>query len=315
MRINTLALAAVAAPAAVMAWGDVGHRTVGYLAAKYLSPGAIELYGSLLANDQGFDISDAATWADTIKQKMPWSSPYHYINPVFDDPPNNCNVTWPSDCPEKKGCVVSAIVNYTSIVLDRSSSHIDRKNATMFLLHLIGDLHQPLHVTGYKTGGNDVEPICWNHEPPETGGSCGGRLNLHSVWDTRIPHKLRGLPTSLDNPAEKVAAATWAEDLFARQQRTTAISECDRIDAGAECILGWARESNALVCDAVLARGEDWILSNDLSDEYFEENKHVVDDQIGKAGVRLAAWLNAIAVVAPPDDSKEPEMVGGGGDL
>lgn len=79
MRFDVIAGLALAVPVA-NAWGDVGHRTVGYLAEKHLSPKAAALVDNLLANNRGFDISDAACWADTVKRKWPWSSPLHYIS-------------------------------------------------------------------------------------------------------------------------------------------------------------------------------------------------------------------------------------------
>ncbi|KAM7215673.1 S1/P1 nuclease [Rhypophila decipiens] len=297
-----------AAPALVTAWGDVGHRTVGYLAEKYFTPKAAAIYTELLANDQGYDISDAATWADTIKPKMPWTKPWHYINPKGDAPPHNCTVEWPDDCKDKKGCIVSAILNYTNILLDTSDQDkrkVDRKNATMFLLHLIGDLHQPLHATGFEEGGNGVK-VCWNREPNPT---CEhSNLNLHSVWDGRILHKLRGLPVSMDNPREKVAARQWADELFERLQGDAKTrgpdDECADVNAGEECILRWTKESNALVCSHVLARGVQFFYEHDLAEEYYEENKELAEEQVVKAGVRLAAWLNAIAEQIQPEEDE-----------
>ncbi|CAI0652727.1 unnamed protein product, partial [Colletotrichum noveboracense] len=144
MRLST-ALLACAVPS-VLSWGNVGHRTVGYLAEKYLTDEAAALVGKLLANDRNYDISDAATWADTLRGHMGWASKYHYINPR-DDPPNLCGMKYPQDCPSS-GCVISAIQNYTAQILDTSLPLINRKNATMFVIHFLGDIHQPLHATG-----------------------------------------------------------------------------------------------------------------------------------------------------------------------
>jgi hypothetical protein len=79
MRSLLLIVAAATAPLAVHAWGDVGHRTVGYLASKYLSDSAKDWANELLKNDQGFDISDAAVWADVVKHKRPYTAEWHYI--------------------------------------------------------------------------------------------------------------------------------------------------------------------------------------------------------------------------------------------
>ncbi|KAK0647127.1 S1/P1 nuclease [Cercophora newfieldiana] len=295
MRFEVFATLALVVPGTI-AWGGLGHRTVAYLAKKHLTDEAVSLFDQILKNDFGYDYSDAATWADTVKRSMPWSSPFHYINPEKDNPPETCEVTWSSDCP-KKGCVVSAIANYTSIVLSTNQSPIQRKNATMFIMHLIGDLHQPLHAIGWKTGGNELEGLCWKRLPPSGRDRCAGDLNLHAVWDARLAHRLRGLPVSLDTALEKQAAAQWADDLFSQQQAAGGAGgagECAELGT-TDCIVGWTKESNALVCSHVLKRGERWILKNDLSEEYFEENWEVVESQIAKAGLRLAAWMNAIA--------------------
>lgn len=63
----------------VFAWGDLGHRIVALLAQKYLSSDTQQLLDSILQNDQGYDFSDAAVWADTIKNKRPQTKEWHYI--------------------------------------------------------------------------------------------------------------------------------------------------------------------------------------------------------------------------------------------
>ena len=73
----------------VFAYGDLGHRTVGYVAEKHLSPGAKLLFDHLLANPNNYDYSDAAVWADSQKRRWHWSSPYHYISmcwPFYSKP-------------------------------------------------------------------------------------------------------------------------------------------------------------------------------------------------------------------------------------
>jgi hypothetical protein len=147
MHFATFATLSIAAPG-VLAWGDLGHRTVGYLARKHLSDEAISLFDRILANEFNYDYSDAATWADTVTRSMPWSKPFHYISrqatssmahvisltradPKKDHPPETCEVNWPSDCP-KEGCIVSAIANYVSptdpfICLNLSADQLVRR--------------------------------------------------------------------------------------------------------------------------------------------------------------------------------------------
>jgi hypothetical protein len=82
MRLFIVAVALLSLPKYGACWSDLGHRTVAYIAEKYLTKGAAEYVADILANDQGFDFSDAATWADTIKRgakARPWTKEWHYI--------------------------------------------------------------------------------------------------------------------------------------------------------------------------------------------------------------------------------------------
>lgn len=165
----------------------------------------------------------------------------------------------------------------------------------MFVIHFLGDIHQPLHATGLLRGGNDIRPVCWRRQPTRA-GVCTGPMSLHSVWDTQIPHRICGLPPHMSVAQEKAAAAAWAADLHLRhgQSGVNTTGQCIDLDTGS-CAVGWATESNALVCSHVLKPGLAWLKSHDLSEAYFDQTWEVVDDVIGKAGVRLGAWMNAIA--------------------
>lgn len=80
MRLSEIVLAALSVSGYVAAYSDMGHRTVALLARKYLSDDAVAYYNDLLANTQGFEWDDAATWADTVKRKRPYSSTWHFIS-------------------------------------------------------------------------------------------------------------------------------------------------------------------------------------------------------------------------------------------
>ncbi len=118
----------LAAP--VLGWGDLGHRTVGYVAQRYLSTQASAWVGQVLANEDGYDISDAAVWADAIRHRRPYSAGWHFIGEFLfhgctdkayetqdaeDDPPNTCGVALNRDCAGKGSCIVAAITNQASI--------------------------------------------------------------------------------------------------------------------------------------------------------------------------------------------------------
>lgn len=94
----------------VSCWGEIGHRTIGYLAEKYFDQAGAALVEELIAPDKKFDISDAAVWADLQKWKWPYTKPWHFVD-AKDDPPAACGVNYNSDCPEDDGCIIGAIRN------------------------------------------------------------------------------------------------------------------------------------------------------------------------------------------------------------
>ena len=79
MRFINLIFIALSFAQGVLSWSDLGHRTVALLAQKYLTDSASELFNSILANDRGFDFSDAATWSDTVKRPRPFTKTWHFV--------------------------------------------------------------------------------------------------------------------------------------------------------------------------------------------------------------------------------------------
>jgi hypothetical protein len=205
------------------------------------------------------------------------------------------------------------------IILDTDASLSARKNATMFVMHLMGDLHQPLHLVNYEVGGNNIKPICFGHPYPE----CASSLNLHAVWDARIIHKLRKLRVTLTEDQERGAAKLWAEELHASKpspRHSSASGEKEEdwigvdIDTKVRGMLAKvargegderstiedelhlaAVRSNSLACSSALARGKTWLLKHDLGKEYYDENWPIVESQIKLAGSRLSGVMNFLA--------------------
>lgn len=189
--------------------------------------------------------------------------------------------------------------------MDPHTNFRTRNEALKFILHFIGDIHQPLHAEDLSRGGNDI-PVAFD-------GHRTQRTNLHSVWDSAIARKLNGLKFDAHATEEKPAAAKWAKALA---ERTNAVgltspdvsTECANITNPNQCGIEWATESNKLVCQYVLAPGLDWVKDNDLGGEYYEGAVHVVELQIARAGVRLAAWVNAIAAVSAAQSTPKVEL-------
>jgi hypothetical protein len=170
--------------------------------------------------------------------------------------------------------------------LDPDTTFRTRNEALKFILHFIGDIHQPLHAEDLSRGGNDI-PVAFD-------GHRTQRTNLHSVWDSAIARKLNGLNFDAHATEEKPAAAKWAKALAERTKAASLTSP----DVSTEC----SNLTDPNQC------GIEWVKDNDLGGEYYEGAVHVVELQIARAGVRLAAWINAIAAVTAEQNSLKDEL-------
>jgi hypothetical protein len=288
----------------VQSWGEIGHRAVGYLAQKHLNPAGLALFNELIKSDAKFDISDGAVWADLQTWRWPYTKPWHYID-AKDNPPRTCKVNYNADCPKDQGCIVSAIKNMTARVNDASLSQEEQSNALKFLLHFVGDIHQPLHTEDTCRGGNGIM-VHWGRR----------EVKLHGVWDKEIIHKLLKYkkPTGPDpdNVYDKFLANGWAttlyEDSALNVGHADIAAECTDVTTPEKCAVKWATEANKFICSYVLkdgtnnarAKEEDnchwnWSGPDDVSLEYYEGAVPIVESQIKRAGMRLGAWVNGLA--------------------
>jgi hypothetical protein len=161
--VAMLATACVCSP--VHAWGAEGHRLIGELAESQLTPAARAEVSRLLALEPGASLSSIATWADEIRSRE--TAPWHYVNP----PPGNCSYERARDC-EDGQCAVDALIAQVAILQSRDKDE-QRLIALKWVVHLVGDVHQPLHA-GFKgdKGGNLYQLQAF-----------GRGTNLHSLWD------------------------------------------------------------------------------------------------------------------------------------
>ena len=164
------------------AWGPKGHRIIAEIAQSRLSPAVKVQVRKLLGDD---DLAAVANWADEIKAERPETSGWHFV----DIPLDSAGFSAPRDCyrPDHRhllseqdhhNCIVDRIEMFQRVLADESASREKRIEALKFLIHFVGDVHQPLHAIGEARGGNEIHVI-------EFGSTeCGGRsCNLHFVWD------------------------------------------------------------------------------------------------------------------------------------
>lgn len=291
-----VALAAVCSWDSLHAWGGQGHRLVGLIAANHLSRTAKQNVAWLL---DGQSLADVSSWADQQVTDWQQTAPWHYLN----IPPDASGYDRDRDCPRQPGvaagaradqwrdCAVDRIIYMEKRVADRELDRADRATALKYLVHFIGDLHQPFHALGVGRGGNDVlvrvfgVSNCGPSTPLGTtpslsrGGNDPARpplpCNLHSVWDGRlIAH--RDLPDKAYVPVlEKlIAQKGW----FSQPVGTPE---------------DWAEQSWAL--------GKAALVKNDtnIDEAYYQRHIGVIDERLALGGVRLAAVLNRVFVTAP----------------
>lgn len=192
-----LPIAMMSLPAPAHAWGCKGHQVVALLAEMHLSPHALAMAKKILAEgpidpslsryckEGGADpLADASTWPDDIRGIRPEASPWHYI----DIPRGTKLHDVEKYCDAKEGCVTRAIRDDIAVLRSTDAGPQKRADALRFLIHFVGDLHQPLHaVTNNDQGGNCVPVAFFDTLPqlrnPQTESYVP---NLHGVWDTNI---------------------------------------------------------------------------------------------------------------------------------
>lgn len=230
------------------AWGADGHRLVAELAEAQLTPEVRAEVNRLLAGVPGATLASVSTWADEVRS--PTTAAWHYVNPRAGD----CSYVRARDCPDGR-CSIEA-VNRQFEVLRSSRSDDERVKALKWVVHLVADLHQPLHA-GFRSdkGGNSVQLQAF-----------GRGTNLHAVWDGGLlRHRREGF-----------------EELMQRA-KASGPARRESLDAAA-----WASES----CRIVVSPGF-YPEKRTVGLEYAQQWDATLLERLGSAGHRLAAALNS----------------------
>jgi len=171
----------------VVGWGAVGHEITGTIAQMYLFDSTVAALSHVLPAYAKNHLAAVATWADQIKFRMRWSSQLHFVNGVGDHPGDHCVFGEQGWQGNENINVLAGIRNTTDWLRDGKDGE---EEALKFLVHFLGDLHQPLHLTGRNKGGNN-DKVRWD-----------GRLaKFHAVWDSQIIAKqIRITPKKYERP-------------------------------------------------------------------------------------------------------------------
>jgi len=225
-----------------------------------------------------------STWADEVREDKTWkwTAPLHYV----DTADWACTFDYDDDCDDDM-CVVGALHNFTKQINPSSKMRprgsIDwQKDSLKFVIHFVGDCHQPLHVSfASDEGGNKIE-----------GTFEGKKDNLHAVWDTAIITKR--MSDDFDGDQDEYTAYLLGQVQGPWADMALQWSACEG-DA-LECSDDWATETAGIACThAYKDQNGDIIPDNfDLGDDYYNFNSGVVDQQLAKAAVRLSATLQRV---------------------
>jgi len=256
----TLAIALQTATPA-WAWGRLGHRVIARLAERHMTPDAKAAVAALLS--PGESLADASLWADENRGRLPETAPWHYVDVPLDQP--RYEARFSGDVPSK-GCVVDKISEFRAAVKDKSKPVEERRFALRFLIHLVEDLHMPLHVgENHDRGGNDTQVTF-----------CDEGTNMHRLWDTGM---IERFSQSEDD---------WLKEL-------TVLASPQSLETTSEgAVEDWATESLLAARAAYLVpgTGKRIMSGQKLGDEYQARHLPVVRQRLCRAGLRLAMVLN-----------------------
>jgi hypothetical protein len=282
------------APRPAFAWGDEGHEIIALVAERFLDPAVRERIAAMLAADTdhltAHDIASEATWADRYRdsdrrgsgQHYGQTYQWHFVDIELGDPnldracfghPPLPAGTVASNGPAQ-ACVVDKIEQFAAELADPRTDPEERLVALKFILHLVGDLHQPLHAADdHDAGGNRKRVTADGFRPG----------NLHHFWDTEWVRRLG------DDPREIANALT------------AAVSDEQRQVWSRGTVSDWAMESFAV------ARKDAYGLLPEpstrgfyvLDARYIEAAVRDVQAQLSRAGVRLAVVFNKVLGPGP----------------
>jgi hypothetical protein len=255
MRIPLVLLAL--APS-LLGWGNEGHSLIARIAGEQLTPAARARVLALLGPDK--PLASIASWADEVRRSRAESGPWHFIDIQIADR----HLDMARDCP-KNDCVIAKIAAFQSVLRDPAATPLQQREALMFIVHFVGDMHQPLHCSDNHDRGGNGQRVHFN----------GRDTNLHSVWDSGLLGRM---------PAEDQLFAIYSPESKRRARKWDKGTPAD-----------WAdeihRKSVKITYGKLPKAAPGAILP--LGGKYEKAAGSLLREQIEKAGARLAFVLNS----------------------
>ena len=250
------------------AWGAERHQLSGMIAQQLLTPDARQAVERIIPRA---DFAELSTWMDVhkqaLKRSLPGSDRWHYqdIAACDGEPEPSC---------ADGNCAGPQIERLSLVLADHAASQANRAQALTFLIHLVGDIHQPLHAADNQDHGGNLVKV----SARKAGWHAA---NLHALWDTTLV-------------AESVGDTRPADWIARQTERYASDSASWRQGRAAD----WLEESNQIARVAVYQPLPDFRCAEPargtevLSASYLERGQRVVEQQVFKAGVRIAMVIN-----------------------
>lgn len=243
----------------LISWGVTGHRTIAKIAENHLTPKAKAAVQELLGNES---MADVAPWADEVRSSPEYrlTAPWHFLNLPL-------GLSYPEFQKKVEGMsesnVYSALHQCEQELTDKNTTRAQKIVALKFVIHLVGDLHQPMHISRAEDkGGNTIQ---LNYE--------GNGTNLHSLWDTYL----------LEHTGRSYEQLAQGYDHVSPQQ----IQQWQ-----SDPLIKWIWESYEI--SSKLYAEVDAMKDRSVGDAYYKSHIAIIGGRIQQGGIRLAGVLNEI---------------------
>ncbi len=258
-------------------WGALAHKASAKVAWNFLDQQSKDKITEIL---DGGTIADAAVWPDAIRANPEWKFTIWYH---FEKAPDNFtyldNLKRQDDRTRKLGGLLEALYVAEETLKDSKATKIDKANALKFVVHFVGDIHQPLHTGRIEDNGGNKIPIKW----------LGFDTNLHSIWDSQmiyLAYKNQFYDLSADQ-SQIYANALLTKfkdfkptpDLFVRYD-------------------DWMHES-------MIPRADAYKYKDESEQDYTNRFIDIVDKRVYLAGLRIAFMMKRLVDLEKPTEPIE----------
>lgn len=245
------------------AWGEEGHSIIAEIAQRRLNDKAVARVAAILG--RGVSLASVSAWADDVRSARPETYNWHFV-----DIPLAANAYVPArDCPPTRrgDCVVAAIARLLATLRDTAATPTQLRESLRYLVHFVGDIHQPLHTLQEDQGGNQF-PVRLFTDPRKRGKL---PTNLHAAWDVGL-----------------IRVYYYAWGSYVDFLETSWLPGRDAAALASGTVEDWVLESHAKAVSVAYAATK----GADLDDAYIAAARPVIDHALGAGGLRLARLLN-----------------------